>query len=649
MPTIPDRGPQTADGSLTELPEAECDVVLQGGTASGVIYPRALAALASRYRLRGIGGTSAGAMAAAVAAAAEYGRCTGRGGFGVFPGIPAELGRGRLRGLFQPERSTRALLDLLLTITGADRAAGRTLPSRLFGGLLNAIRGYPFAAAAGLVPGVVLIIIGALLADVWAIILGVVLLVIIELVALMIASTVSLTRDVPENGFGMCTGLTTPGSRPGLTDWLQSKINSAAGLDPADEPLTFGQLWTAGDSSAQAVGREAVDAALADPRRRRIDLRVITTCLSESRPYELPFSATRFFYDRDEWQKLFPPTVLAALDAAPEPRTPDGVDPVSWQADRDQAVRHSPGLRRLPDAEFLPVIVAARMSLSMPLVISAIPLWVIERTEMGPDGRLDPTGPRRFVKVWFSDGGLSSNFPVQLFDAALPTRPTYAINLQAFPPGVEPGAFEADNVEWAHDNSDGLAPKIAHWPSRGLAAVAGFINAVYTSSSSWQDTTQLSFPGFRDRIVRVLHTDREGGINLDMTDEMIERLARRGEFAAKAIMDQFTEPHYPPMVDGMPTSTGWTNHKWVRYRALLSVLPAWATSYGAGRSVMDDAMAEDPPSYPFRSKQERQLAAELDDLMQQLADVVADADPDALAALASRPRPVGAIRRIPHL
>ncbi|MBO0810997.1 MAG: patatin-like phospholipase family protein, partial [Microlunatus sp.] len=518
----------------------------------------------------------------------------------------------------------------------------RSAAGRLGRALVSALRGYPITGALSALPGLALIMIGIVVAGPWAIACGAILLLVGVPAGLLTVMMIRLTRDVPANSFGMCTGLTGPGSAPALTDWLQAKINTAAGLDPDGSALTFGQLWTAGDSGP-------LDAARSDPAGRRIDLRVITTCISEARPYELPFSATRFFYDREEWQKLFPAQVLAALDAAPEPRTPQDVEPAAWAADRDQAAAHSPGLRRLPDAEYLPVIVAARMSLSMPLVISAVPLWVIERTEVGPDPRLDPTGPRRFVKTWFSDGGLSSNFPVQLFDGALPTRPTYAINLQAFPPGIRPSGDEADNVEWAHGNRDGLAPKIASWPNSGLRAIAGFLSAIYTSSSSWQDTTALSFPGFRDRIVRVLQTAREGGINLAMSEATIQRLAQRGEYAAKMIMDQFNDPHYPPMVDGRPTSTGWDNHLWVRYRALLSALPAWGESYGRGRPLLTDAMADDPPSYPFRSKAERELAAELDAVMQQLARVVADADPEALASITSRPLPVGDIRRIPQL
>ena len=52
----------------------ECDLVMKGGITSGIVYPAAILRLKNKYRFRNIGGTSAGAMAAALTAAAEYGR-----------------------------------------------------------------------------------------------------------------------------------------------------------------------------------------------------------------------------------------------------------------------------------------------------------------------------------------------------------------------------------------------------------------------------------------------------------------------------------------------------------------------------------------------------------------------------------------------
>ena len=68
--TQPAAYPSTA--KLTK--ENECDLVMKGGITSGVIYPRAVCQLAATRRLRNVGGTSAGAIAAA-GAAASTARC----------------------------------------------------------------------------------------------------------------------------------------------------------------------------------------------------------------------------------------------------------------------------------------------------------------------------------------------------------------------------------------------------------------------------------------------------------------------------------------------------------------------------------------------------------------------------------------------
>ena len=49
-----------------------CDVVMKGGLASGIVYPHAVCELSTQYQFKNIGGTSAGAIAAAVTAAAEW-------------------------------------------------------------------------------------------------------------------------------------------------------------------------------------------------------------------------------------------------------------------------------------------------------------------------------------------------------------------------------------------------------------------------------------------------------------------------------------------------------------------------------------------------------------------------------------------------
>ncbi len=642
-------------------PECECDVVMKGGITSGVLYPTALYAIGQRYRIRGVGGASAGAIGAALGAAAEYGRAGG--GFERLRTLPDELGEGKLATLFQPQPSTRQLLPLMLAATGHERLVAPSDSGKRRSKVLPVVKAllkaFPLAILLGAVPGVALVVVGVL-EFVWPgwllIVCGAVVLLVGVAVALAVRLWRKLTVDVPGNHFGICRGTAVGSDGPGFTDWLAEAIDRVAGLDAAAGPLRFGHLWT-GPEGAIAV----------PPGERAIDLRMITTCLSEGRPYGMPWDAHRFFYDPSLWRTLFPAAVVDALEAAPT-TPPQGlgnpgegtVDEESdelavWRWEEQLAAAHTPPLRRLPSGEHLPVIVATRMSLSFPLLISAVPLWVIDRRadstkrtlvalrEAVGAGAALPGSGLMFRQAWFTDGGFCSNFPVQMFDAAMPSRPTFAINLGRFSAGEEPAADERDNVRWAHNNSSGLLPSFSELPTKGVAAVGGFAGAALNTARNWSDNTQLDLPGYRDRIVRILQTKDEGGLNLFMDTTTLTRLATRGTAAGEVITEQFLEPRYPP---SEPRSTGWDNHRWVRYRALLSTLPAWLDSYSQGMAVFDlDPNA--PPSYQL-SAPGRELAAQVRAKLDELAAMLDNTD-DAIGDLTAAPRPLGVIRRVPQI
>lgn len=652
-------------------PAAECDVVMKGGITSGVVYPRALTTLAASYRFRGIGGASAGAIGAAMGAAAEYGRAGG--GFDRLHALPAELYDGRLAELFQPEEDLRPLFDLMLLATSDDPGGAPATPAtKVCKGAAILARAFPLAGVLGGATGLALAAIGALRRGVAGVLLvpvGVVLAALGWLVGVGSRVYRLFTVDLPANRFGLCSGTGASDDHPGFTDWMAHKIDELAGVSGADAPLTFGHLWRGGPPGPREQPRE-------------IDLRLITTCLTEGRPFELPLDARRFFYDPEEWRLLFPAYVVDALLAAPTARGDEQVgDPdddltdaaddraesgrpggggsedavgqptradAEWQWETEQA--HRRGLRRLPDAEHLPVIVATRLSLSFPLLISAMPLYTVNRADPRNHHayarRDDPQAPGSlvFARVWFTDGGFCSNFPVQLFDSALPSRPTFAINLGSFPVGRSPEDDQTRNIEWATTNRSGLLPPYTEIPETGPAAVLGFASAAFNTARNWQDSSHLDHPGYRDRIVRVLQTKDEGGMNLRMSSTVIDGLTERGRVAAQVMVDQFTNPHYP---NG---ATGWDNHRWVRYRALLSVLPDWAASYKRGAAVLA-IDPNRPPAYRL-SPAEQQLAAGITASLDQLAAGIEQAakdDPAVVRTLTDAPRPRGRLRRIPQI
>ncbi len=642
----------TSTSETQDMPMAQCDVVMKGGITSGVVYPEALGEIGASYRFRGVGGASAGAIGAAIGAAAELGRSSG--GFARMAALPSQLGNGRLAALFQPQASTQQLLLLMLTVTGNDRPGAHRSGLGKYAALTTAmLAAFPFASLGGLAPGIALVAYGAVILGapgILLIIVGLLLAIGGWAAAVGIRLIRKLTVDVPSNLFGICRGLGADPDHPGFTDWLSDQIDAVAGLPQDARPLRFGQLWT-GD-----VDLASADADGVDPADRHIDLRMISTCLSQSRPYELPWHARTFFYDPQTWRTLFPGYVVDALLAAPPPGPlPGASDADEWRWEEQAAKAHTPSLARLPDPAFLPVIVATRMSLSFPLLISAVPLWTINRDspqtqqatqafrEAGANQTEPPGGGLEFSKLWFTDGGLCSNFPVYLFDAALASLPTFAINLGPFPPGRTASPDQTQNVEYARSNSSGLLPPYFAIPERGFGAVGGFASAAINTARNWQDGSLLDFPGSRDRIVRVLQTKDEGGLNLYMDGPTISGLADRGRAAGQVMVEQFTQPRYPTRA---PTATGWDNHRWVRYRALLSCLPAWLTSYARGRQALDiDPMS--PPSYSLTARG-RELALDLTEALDKAADVIATASPEALTDLTEAPHPQGIIRRIPQ-
>lgn len=485
---------ETGDAPLTALPEfaagqfalvdpPECDMVMKGGVTSGIVYPYAILQIATKYQLRSLGGTSAGAIAAAFAAAAEYGRQHGRPeAFLVLKeycdNLPA-----RLLSLFQPTPNLEPAVDCgkVALVAGGIRPIFRqgllsaVVPALLGATVLGLPSGLlqPSAYATALAA-----VLGGLIGGGYGLyswgrktfadpLLGAV-------------------RDLPAHNFGFCTGLTQPGhdplTDPGLTDWIYQVLQHIAFGDPDHpEPLTFGHLKGP------------------DPDKRLIDLKVVTTNLSMRRPHTLPRLGVTAGFRPEEWDRLFPRAVMDWLYGG---RTS------KWQV-------HS-GSWQFPAEDKLPIVIAVRMSLSFPLLFTAIPL-VIEDTEL-PDivAALGGRPYKRFRTAHFSDGGISSNFPIHMFDAWLPTRPTFAFSLEDL-------LWDADEVTrrvtLPQSSSDGMGVQI-----KQLKSIIDFAWQILNSAKDWQDQLLSELSGQRERIARIFLTGKEGGLNLDMKPEVSRQL-----------------------------------------------------------------------------------------------------------------------------
>ncbi|MFL5781904.1 MAG: SuhR protein [Thermoleophilaceae bacterium] len=597
------------DYTTASLP---CDVVMKGGITSGVVYPLAVCELAREFRFRNVGGTSAGAIAAAATAAAEYDRDDG--GFNKLAGLPKWIS-GHLPELFQPQEKTFDLFTMLL--------AGVS-PGSFFDKcrwvLSAAVAGYPWAALLGLSPGLVLTVLGIVdwtggaswLSGV-AIALGLLLALIGFALALVARIAWVALTAIPKNGYGMCSGF-APEDRPGaepLTTWLHHQINCYAGLGREDV-LTFGDL------------RKGPPGA--EPRKDRepfLRLAMMTTNLTNRTAHRLPLDPEDWYFDEYEFRRLFPKAVVdrMLLNIGEEAQVPPR--------------RDGPGrLWPWPAADDLPVIVATRMSLSFPVLLSAIPLWRVD------EDLATFTGVREAERCWFSDGGISSNFPVHFFDGILPRWPTFAINLRPFPLGDEQESpRQSDNVVMVKDEDDPLREWWYREPRGRFAKLPGFLSGIGKTMQNRADEAQMRVPGYRDRVVHVQLTKTEGGMNLAMDKDVIDHLVDRGRVAADLLLGA-----YGP---DAPAGSGisWLGHRKTRLRSSLAVLETMMRTTDHGYCYERPA---GEPTYEALVKsvydsEAKGLANGLIAEAHRLAGPDPEAGDETLAASAPTPAPEGRI------
>jgi Patatin-like phospholipase len=198
--------------------------------------------------------------------------------------------------------------------------------------------------------------------------------------------------------------------------------------------------------------------------------------------------------------------------------------------------------RKFPNPADLPVAVAARMSLSFPLLISAVPLY--RKDFPFADGKENAP----IARMLFSDGGLSSNFPVHVFDALLPRRPTFGITLEPYDCRAAQRRVRLP-----------MLARRGIWLEGDLIeSLLDFLMALVNAAKDWQDRLQSSLPGYRERIVSIYLTDDEGGLNLRMPADRIDLLSCLGRRAGKLFVGI---PETPDDQDVF----NFDDHRWRRY------------------------------------------------------------------------------------
>lgn len=442
----------------------------------------------------------------------------------------------------------------------------------------------------------------------------------------------SLLKGLGHNGFGFCNGLTNDGGPEALTDWLTGYFNQLAALDPTDRPLSFGDLWR---------GSRNLTDPLPEAKHRIINFEAMTSAVSRKMPYRIPFTRDEktYYFDLEEWTRLFPSSVLVEMSTLGLDKT------VSHPDDPSRA------LYRLPPTEFWPIVVAVRMSLSFPILLSAVPLYARDRAEEHwlPKPNLkagQPAQPERLKKVWFSDDGISSNMPLHFFDAFLPKHPTFAINLTDKHPlagnsaaqnSARPG-YEDWRVYLPKNNNGGIHRT---WKSPVTDSVGGlmdFLLSIVATMQNWRDELQFPYPGYRDRIVQISQAPDEGGLNLNMPAAAIDALGNAGQNAGEKLIEKF-------QVGG-----GWEGHQRTRLRSLLAQLDIKLDDLDVGTLAdwqdLLDQMEKNSP-YQFKNKAEKELADETLKNLVELAKSLRN-HPETLAG-DSAPHPFAEIRITPKV
>lgn len=672
-----------------------CDLVLKGGITSGVVYPRLMALLATKYQFKNIGGTSAGAIAAGACAAAEYGRHHGNAqAFDQVAKLPDKLsarvtsdGRSKLFTLFQPAMAVRRHFsvliealnkqprDAVLAVLGAVISMHKWLLAlgllsgsllfwpfivmqvpgldhwRLFGlalGLMllvaclsvvilsSLIRGH--AVQAGLTTGMLLALIGLTLmafsghgmtlsmagAALSTLVVAVLFLaLLLGLVAVLF--TRGLLVGLHGNHYGLCSGQTpvdaTSNDQEGLTNWLTEYLNMLAGLPQDGAPLTFGHLWGHGDPN----------------KPRDINLEVMTTAISQQMVYSIPFRAgtPRFYYDPEEWAKLFPEPVMAALSRGND-------SDIDVETSRVQSLGGK-ALYPLPKSADLPVVVAVRMSLSFPVLLSAVPLYAVDWSLKASVESKQHKQVILAKRVWFSDGGIGSNMPLHMFDSLLPGHPTFAVNLKPVHPDYsinkpEIPDNEGGRIYLPENNSAGQQ---RYWsepndgsPGRGLI---GLFMDIINTMQNWRDEIMFPYPGYRDRIVQISQEADEGGLNLDMPAASIQALGQAGEMAANRLVDRF----HPV---GGQCGEGWRQHQKARLTTFLGTMQPGSAAMQS--SLSSGAWTEVLSTVKEYNGSEHQLASDFLKGVCQLGGLAAGKE---ISLDTRAPKPLAQVRISPRI
>lgn len=409
---------------------------MQGGVTSGVVYPTAICELSRRFRFRRVGGASAGAISAALLAAAEMQRQDLRTAgdpnpnqpFGNLNALGVRLaaplnagdpdGQRVLEGLFEPDNATAPLFAVmrgalkagvpgaLLPLAGwlaqqpgarqarqALRASGLLAPlsgwtdrqpwreearALLGAGQLEpawtSLVRHPWLAGAAVLAGT------ALLA--WTVFavartgLGWTLQWAVVLAAwlplLVLGGLAALLVRRAVTSLGQAAAGLLEAAQTGTREAHRSLIDNHFGLATGFGGGEAHRLTPWLHRELQRLSGAPGVLTFGSLRARQVELKLVSTCLTRQRPYVLPLDQR----SDDHKDFYFRPDEWQRFFPA---------DVLGYMMEHAERMYMDPGLPapparlgwsyyRLPPEEHLPVLVATRLSMSFPGLFSAVPL-----------------------------------------------------------------------------------------------------------------------------------------------------------------------------------------------------------------------------------------------------------------------------------
>jgi hypothetical protein len=219
---------------------------------------------------------------------------------------------------------------------------------------------------------------------------------------------------------------------------------------------------------------------------------------------------------------------------------------------------------------------------------------------------------------------------LDFFDQPLPSRPTFAIDIQGIDKeyGQRLKGTGINKKVWVPKNN-GQGTQLP-WKLFGVrlgwGKLFGYLTAMMDTGFTWRDNYQSIAPASRNRIchIQVWQEHNEGGLNLTMPEALITELSGRGLEGGKLLLGAFAASDAP----------GWTNHRTQRFRNVVSSLMQFLEQFSDVENVQTSLtpdsyqkIVEDESPQGFATAPQRAYAKRhLPNLMNWILGARSDAD-----------------------